>query len=546
MSETKLSTSLTNKHILVTGGTGYIGSHTVIELINKGAKVTIVDSLINSNKSILDKIKELVGKTIADSKDSKMINGEISDSKELIEQKVIFECIDLCNASALDELFAKQKINDTPFDAVIHLAGFKSVLESTNKPLLYYTNNLVSTINLLNCMSKYNCTNLIFSSSATVYGQLNNVSTGNLDNASTGNLNKGDLDFKSSSSSTGSTVSNSNRSVSLSIAINNPNSTLSIDKSGSSDLVPLSNKSLKETQPVNAINPYGQTKIQIEQILSDISRSESGVSEVADPVKSASNIVSEHSSRPRWNIIILRYFNPIGCHPVLGEDISGAPSNLLPYIMQVAIGKLPHLNIYGNDYDSTRIEVLHDGNYDSEISDKDLNVSVSDKDLKSGEIKDRDINVSASTSDRDINVSTSDKDLKSGYKKDKHEIKDECKSYSNNDRTAVRDYVHVLDIAHGHIAALNYINLEHKIKKQRGIFEILNLGTGHGTSVMELLNICQRVSGRKIPYKIVDRRPGDVAVSFADVSKADRVLNWRAKYSVEQAVEDAWKWYSKV
>lgn len=325
-------------NILVTGGLGYIGSHTIVELINSGHQIVVADNLVNSNISVLDRLEEITS------------------------HELPFFQINLANKDDLREVFKHHKI-----DGVIHFAGLKAVGESVSSPIEYYRNNIDSTLSLIEVMGEFNVKNLIFSSSATVYGEPSELP-------------------------------------------------------------------LKETSRVGMgiTNPYGWTKYMLEQVLQDLYTSDSS-----------------------WNITILRYFNPVGAHSsgLIGEDPTGLPNNLLPYVQQVAIGKLDHLNIFGNDYET-------------------------------------------------------------------------------EDGTGVRDYIHVVDLARGHVASLN--NLQ-------GL-NIYNLGTGKGVSVMDIVKTFGTVSGKNIPFKIVDRRPGDIATCFADPTKAKQELNWQAEKSLEDACVDAWKW----
>ncbi len=325
--------------ILVTGGAGYIGSHTVIELLGKGYEVVIVDNFYNSHPEVLERIKELSGK----------------DFK--------FYEIDLLDKNALKKVFEENKI-----DSVIHFAGYKAVGESVEKPLMYYHNNLTSTFILCEVMKKYGVKNIVFSSSATVYG-LSNVSP------------------------------------------------------------------LKEDLPLSTTNPYGTTKLFIEQILRDL-------------------YISDND----WSIALLRYFNPIGAHISgrIGENPNGIPNNLMPFITQVAVGKREKLSVFGNDYDTV-------------------------------------------------------------------------------DGTGVRDYIHVVDLAKGHIKALE------RHMDFKGV-EAYNLGTGKGVSVLELVNTFEKVNGVKIPYTIIDRRPGDIATCFADSSKAKKELGWEAEKTIEDMCKDSWNW----
>ena len=327
--------------ILVTGGTGYIGSHTVVELQQSGYDVVIVDNLINSKIDVLDKIAAITG----------------------IRPK--FYENDVCDRQALVKIFTENKI-----DAVIHFAGLKAVGESVQKPLEYYTNNIVGTLTLLAVMREFNCKQFVFSSSATVYGA-NNIAP------------------------------------------------------------------YTEDMPTSATNPYGQTKFMQEIMLQDMV--------VADPA---------------MGVALLRYFNPIGAHEsgLLGEDPNGIPNNLMPYICKVAVGKLPRLNVFGNDYDTP-------------------------------------------------------------------------------DGTGVRDYIHVVDLAKGHLAALRYL------EQQNGVLTV-NLGTGKGTSVLEIVDAFQSASGVEVPYVIADRRPGDIATCYASTDKAKDVLGWVAEKNLEEMCRDSWNFIS--
>ena len=340
--------------ILLTGGTGYIGSHTAVELINSGFDVVILDNLSNSQEEVIDYIEKITGK------------------------RPKFFKADCCNENEVEEVFRaceKQRSDSQPtgeeptgnIDAVIHFAGLKAVGESVLKPLDYYGNNIGSTIALLKVMQKHNCNNIIFSSSATVYGASE------------------DVPFTEDSPTGGCT------------------------------------------------NPYGQTKFMIEQILKDAS-----------------------VANKELSVVLLRYFNPIGAHPsgLLSEKPTGIPNNLMPYVVQVSKGIRDHLNIFGNDYPTP-------------------------------------------------------------------------------DGTGVRDYIHVLDLATGHVAALNYAT------KHKGT-EVFNLGTGRGTSVLELVHAFEKANNIKLKYEIAARRPGDIATSYADVSKAKKILNWTAVHTVEEACHDAY------
>ncbi|MCL2452014.1 UDP-glucose 4-epimerase GalE [Candidatus Saccharibacteria bacterium] len=328
--------------ILVTGGMGYIGSHTVVELLNLGHEVVIIDNLSNSNIEVLNRIEKITGKR-----------------PEFIEA-------DLRDRERLGKVF-----DDNDFDTVIHFAGLKSVGESVEKPLEYYDNNINSTIVLVQEMLAHQVNKIIFSSSATVYG--------------------------------------------------NP-----------------SELPLKETSQVGVglTNPYGWTKFMIEQILRDVA-----------------------VANPEMEVTILRYFNPIGAHEsgLIGEDPSGIPNNLLPYVSQVAIGKLKELNVFGDDYDTP-------------------------------------------------------------------------------DGTGVRDYIHVVDLARGHVAAL--------AKMSAGV-NVYNLGTGKGVSVLEIVKAFEEASDRSVPYKIVARRPGDIAACYASSDKAEAELGWKTEKSLLDACHDSWNWQSK-
>lgn len=329
--------------VLVTGGLGYIGSHTCVELMNAGQKIVVVDNLYNCKKSSYDRIKALTGKDFS-----------------------FYEC-DIRNSEGLNEVFEKENIT-----SVIHFAGLKAVGESVRKPLEYFDNNITGTLVLLDVMRKHNCKKIVFSSSATVYG-MNNVSP------------------------------------------------------------------LTEDMEVGGVtNPYGRTKFMIECILKDL-------------------YVSDNS----WSICLLRYFNPIGAHKsgTMGEDPNGIPNNLMPYITQVAIGKLDHLNVFGDDYDTP-------------------------------------------------------------------------------DGTGVRDYIHVVDLALGHIKAVE------KVEGEDGLF-IYNLGTGVGYSVLDVVKAFEKASGKKIPYVIGPRRDGDIATCYSDPSKALKELGWKAERGIEEMCEDSWRWQSQ-
>ena len=329
--------------VLVTGGLGYIGSHTCVELMNAGQEIVVVDNLYNCKKSSYDRIKALTGKDFS-----------------------FYEC-DIRNSEGLNEVFEKENIT-----SVIHFAGLKAVGESVRKPLEYFDNNVTGTLVLLDVMRKHNCKKIVFSSSATVYG-MNNVSP------------------------------------------------------------------LTEDMEVGGVtNPYGRTKFMIECILKEL-------------------YVSDNS----WSTCLLRHFNPIGAHKsgTMGEDPNGIPNNLMPYITQVAIGKLDHLNVFGDDYDTP-------------------------------------------------------------------------------DGTGVRDYIHVVDLALGHIKAVE------KVEGEDGLF-IYNLGTGVGYSVLDVVKAFEKASGKKIPYVIGPRRDGDIATCYSDPSKALKELGWKAERGIEEMCEDSWRWQSQ-
>lgn len=324
--------------ILVTGGTGYIGSHTCVELLNRGYEVVVFDNLSNSKANVIDKIKEITKKDIA------------------------FYKADLLDKESMRVVFEEHK-----FDAVIHFAGLKAVGESVAKPLLYYKNNITGTLNLCELMNEYNCKKIIFSSSATVYG--------------------------------------------------------------SPKTVPIT-----EDFPLSTTNPYGSTKLMLENILSDFC--------VADD---------------DWSVVLLRYFNPIGAHEsgIIGESPNGIPNNLMPYITQVAIGKLPELGVFGDDYDTP-------------------------------------------------------------------------------DGTGVRDYIHVVDLAIGHVGAIN------KAVSTKGV-NVYNLGTGNGYSVLDIVKAFEKANGVKIPYQIKPRRAGDIATCYANPKKAYDELGWKAQYDIERMCKDSWR-----
>ena len=343
MSQKKLPQDTT---VLVTGGAGFIGSHTVVELLNAGYNAVIVDDLSNASEKVVDRIDTIVGEERA--------------------KNLTFYKADVNDRAALEQIFA-----DNQIDRVIHFAGFKAVGESVQKPIEYYSNNLGNTLTLVDVMRNHGCKDIIFSSSATVYGV--------------------------------------------------------------PDSLPLTEQSPKKP----ATNPYGWTKWMIEQILTDL-----------------------HTSDPEWNVVLLRYFNPIGAHPsgLMGEDPKGIPNNLLPYVAQVAVGKREFVHVYGNDYNTP-------------------------------------------------------------------------------DGTGVRDYIHVCDLGTGHVAALNWMN------GRTGV-EIFNLGTGKGTSVLEIVKAFSKACGKELPYQIDPRRAGDVDANYADCSKAKREMGWEAKYTIEDMCRDGWNWQS--
>lgn len=331
-------------HILVTGGAGYIGSHTCIELLNAGYSVTVVDNLLNSKEESLKRVEELTGK------------------------KLGFHKVDLRDKQHLEDVFSQ---TSEPFDAVIHFAGLKAVGESVQKPLWYYHNNITGTLILCEVMAKYGVKNIVFSSSATVYGDPATVP-------------------------------------------------------------------ILEDFPLSCTNPYGRTKLMIEEILHDIFVSDQG-----------------------WNIALLRYFNPVGAHKSgrIGEDPNGIPNNLMPYISQVAIGKLERLTVFGNDYATT-------------------------------------------------------------------------------DGTGVRDYIHVVDLAVGHVKAIE------KLKGCPGVVTY-NLGTGQGYSVLEMVEAFRKASGRDVPFVIAGRRAGDIAACYADPAKALAELGWKAERGIQEMCEDTWRWQTQ-
>lgn len=325
--------------ILITGGTGYIGSHTVVELLNRGESVLILDNLSNSSLKALDRIEQICGRR------PEFIKADIRDR------------------TALYSIMASHQI-----ESVIHFAGLKAVGESVTQPLSYYENNVLGSVNLFQAMAEHGVKQLVFSSSATVYGDPHTVP-------------------------------------------------------------------IQESFPLRATNPYGRTKLMIEEILRDLSGAE-----------------------PSWRIAILRYFNPVGAHVsgLIGESPNGIPNNLMPYVSQVAVGKREKLSVYGNDYPTP-------------------------------------------------------------------------------DGTGVRDYIHVVDLALGHLAALDALS------KDPGLITV-NLGTGRGYSVLEMVRAFEKASGRPVPYNVVARRSGDIATCFADPAYAEAKLGWRACRGIEAMCDDAWRW----
>ena len=331
------------KRIIVTGGAGFIGSHTLIELHKAGYEFVVVDNFVNSNPEALHRVGELIG------------------------AEVPFVKADIRDREALNKVFEQYS-----FDSCIHFAGLKAVGESVAKPLEYYENNMSGTFTLLDVMRQHGCKNIIFSSSATVYGD--------------------------------------------------------------PAIIPIT----EECPKGHCTNPYGQTKSMLEQVLMDVQKAD-----------------------PEWNVVLLRYFNPIGAHQSgrIGENPNGIPNNLMPYITQTAIGRRKELGVFGNDYDT------HDG-------------------------------------------------------------------------TGVRDYIHVVDLATAHVAALK------AIEKKAGL-AIYNIGTGHGYSVLDVVNAFEKANGVKVPYSIKPRRPGDIATCYCDPTKAEKELGWKAKYGIEDMCRDSWNWQSQ-
>ncbi|WP_085829807.1 UDP-glucose 4-epimerase GalE [Collinsella vaginalis] len=333
--------------VLVTGGAGFIGSHTVVELLNRGYRTVVVDDLSNASEVALERVREIVGEQHA--------------------ANLTFYQENVLDRAALERIFTAHRI-----DRVIHFAGFKAVGESVTKPIEYYHNNIESTLALVDTMRAHGCKSIIFSSSSTVYGDPDNP--------------------------------------------------------------PVTEESPKKM----ATNPYGWTKWMIEQILTDI-----------------------HTADPNWNVVLLRYFNPIGAHEsgLMGEDPKGIPNNLVPYVAQVAVGKLEAVQVFGDDYPTP-------------------------------------------------------------------------------DGTGVRDYIHVVDLATGHVAALNWMN------GRTGV-EVFNLGTGTGTSVLEVIHAFEKACGHEIPYAVKPRRAGDIAANWCDASKAEREMGWKAQFDIADMCRDSWRWQSQ-
>lgn len=329
-------------NVFVTGGAGYIGSHTVLELLQAGHEVIVIDNLSNSSLEAIKRVERITDK------------------------KITFYENDLLDKEAVRKIFS-----DHDIDSVIHFAGYKAVGESVNRPLMYYNNNITSTLVLCDVMNEHGVRNLVFSSSATVYGDPESVP-------------------------------------------------------------------ITEDSPLSATNPYGRTKLFIEYILKDL-----------------------HVSDSSWNISLLRYFNPVGAHKsgLIGEDPNDIPNNLMPYMSQVAVGKLDQLSVFGGDYPT-------------------------------------------------------------------------------DDGTGVRDYIHVVDLAIGHLKALE------KLESDPGLM-VHNLGTGKGSSVLDMIKAFEKASGKEVPYKITDRRPGDIAECYADPGKAAKELNWKAERSIIQMCKDTWRWQSQ-
>ena len=333
--------------VLVTGGAGFIGSHTVVELLNCNYQVVIVDDLSNASEVAVSRVRQIVG-----------------DEKA---QNFTFYKANVLDRDAMEKIFTDHNI-----DRVIHFAGFKAVGESVTKPIEYYHNNIENTLVLVDVMRNHGCKSIVFSSSSTVYGD--------------------------------------------------------------PDSLPLTEQSPKKS----ATNPYGWTKWMIEQILTDL-----------------------HTADPEWNVVLLRYFNPIGAHPsgLIGEDPKGIPNNLVPYVAQVAVGKREAVQVYGNDYPTP-------------------------------------------------------------------------------DGTGVRDYIHVCDLASGHVSALRWMN------GREGV-EVFNLGTGTGSSVLDVIRAFSKACGKELPYVIRERRGGDIAANWCDATKAEREMGWKAQYDLADMCRDSWNWQSR-
>ena len=333
--------------VLVTGGAGFIGSHTVVELLNCNYQVVIVDDLSNASEVAVSRVRQIVG-----------------DEKA---QNLTFYKANVLDRDAMEKIFTDHNI-----DRVIHFAGFKAVGESVAKPIEYYHNNIENTLVLVDVMRNHGCKSIVFSSSSTVYGD--------------------------------------------------------------PDSLPLTEESPKKS----ATNPYGWTKWMIEQILTDL-----------------------HTADPEWNVVLLRYFNPIGAHPsgLIGEDPKGIPNNLVPYVAQVAVGKREAVQVYGNDYPTP-------------------------------------------------------------------------------DGTGVRDYIHVCDLASGHVSALRWMN------GREGV-EVFNLGTGTGSSVLDVIHAFSKACGKELPYVIRERRGGDIAANWCDATKAEREMGWKAQYDLADMCRDSWNWQSR-
>mmetsp|Transcript_17321 Transcript_17321/g.35182 ORF Transcript_17321/g.35182 Transcript_17321/m.35182 type:complete len:356 (+) Transcript_17321:73-1140(+) len=344
--------------ILVTGGCGFIGSHTIVILLRAGYAVTVVDNLVNSSMKSMERVRE------------------IAESEGIKDVDLAVKNVDMCDMAALEAVFSEAGVG--AFSCCIHFAGLKAVGESMAVPLLYYQNNLVNTMNLLALMDRFDCRRIVFSSSATVYGAATTMPI-------------------TESTPTGSGITNA----------------------------------------------YGRTKYMIEGILGDFHKSK------------------EKADKP-WSVTVLRYFNPVGAHPSgkIGEDPSGPPNNLMPYVSQVAVGRREFLSVFGNDYDTP-------------------------------------------------------------------------------DGTGVRDYIHVMDLSEGHLSAIEYMD------KKPNSYSVFNLGTGNGYSVLNMVEAMKKASGKDIPYKIVDRRPGDIATCYADATLAKEEMGWTANLGLDEMCRDLWAWQSQ-